>query len=134
MKYQNLTGKDMQLPVKQPRSKSGVWRPVNHVVVKDGAFVDLPEGSERFAKGMGLTLPDKAVKSNIGKTEVETKILDEPKESESEESKEEEKSKPNEKELFALSKKEQTKLLKDLGEENIPRYEKARVVKILELQ
>lgn len=128
MKYQNLTGKDVQLPVRQPSSLSGVLRPVNHIVVKDGAIVDLEDS--KFAIKMGLTLV-KAINSQVGETEVETKVIDSEPEKEEEEESE---PKPTEEELFALIKSEQVTLLKELGEKQIPKLEKQRVAKILELQ
>ena len=125
MKYQNLTGKDIQLPVRQPDSKSGVRMPVNHVVVKDKEIVEVSEDNLQFAVNMGMS-PVGAVKSSVGDTEVETKVVDsEPKE---------ESKKPTEKELFGLSKKEQIVILKELGVKEIPRFEKQRVAKIFELQ
>ncbi len=127
MKYQNLTGKDVQLPVRQPSSLSGVKRPVNHIVVKDGAIVDIEDS--KFAISMGLTSV-KAVNSQVGETEVETKVVDSVPEKKVQEVPE----KPTEKELFDLNKSEQIKILNKLGIKEIPKLEKQRVAKILELQ
>jgi len=48
--------------------------------------------------------------------------------------KKESKKKLSEKQLFALTKSEQSEMLKALGEKKIPRFEKSRVKKLLELQ
>lgn len=127
MKLLNNTEKDLMIPVRMPRNNSGVYQVINHLTVRKGESEDIPEHAVKGAKLMGMTEGVKALESSIGKVKVETKKIED-------ESKEELSDEDPEKKLWDMNAKEQKSMLKELGAEKIPRYEKDRVALILKLQ
>lgn len=121
MKLLNNTGKDLMVPLRMPVNSSGVYQPINHIVVKNGEVMDMPEDSLEAAKLMGMTENIEVLKAKINTQVVETKVI-------------KEKKLLTEKEIFDMNVKEQKSLLKKLGVEKSPRFEKDRVKLILELQ
>ncbi len=132
MNYKNNTDHDIQLPILSKRSPSGVVRAMDHIAVKIGQIVEVPENSIQKAISMGLDKTSEKIvivaeKSSIGEVEVETKQIEPA-------AKEVESDLYTEEALFDLVKAEQVTILESLGVEKIPRYEKDRVALILELQ
>ncbi len=99
---------------------NGRWRRIDDPLIK--GFVEANKTSiKRLKDYFGIT--DKPVKEVEDRSHM---LRARPKP--------EEPKKSTEEELFALTKSEQITLLKKLGESKIPKYEKDRVNKILELQ
>ena len=134
MKLLNKTNKDLMIPVRTPKNESGVYQPINHLVVKKGEWENVPERAVKGAKMMGMVV--KAEESSIGEVVVETKQVKEdvPEQIAEKDMAIEQKEKYTEKQLFDMTKLQQIDILKSsFGQDSIPRYEKDRVKLILEL-
>lgn len=131
MKLLNKTDKDLTVHVRVPMNESGVYRPVYHLVVKMGESKDIPEHAVEGAKMMGMVV--KAEEGSVSGVVVETKQISESSKVDVEVDTNATK-KLSEEEVYAMNKKEQMDLLKKLGAEKVPRFEKDRVSLILELE